>query len=458
MAKKRITELATETTLKDGQYVAIDHTTDGTKKYNIGAELTDLKEELDNFSGLSEDVKQALLQIASKVAYVDEHGQEYYDDLYSAFYPSVTSISCVYTQSGTVYSTDSLDSLKTDLVVTVHYSDGKTSTLSSSDYGLSGNLTTGTSTIIVTYGNFTTTFEVLVTGVVSIDAVYTQSGAVYDTDTLSVLIPDLVVTATLSDETTFEVPSSDYVLSGTLSDPVSTITVTYGSLTDTFTVNVTEVIDYTKNPLDGVNWIDGYTYNPNTGVIVATTGEHCTEKFTAQSCIYILTNSDTTNNRYVALFAWDENGDYIGYIQYNASVFSLKKGYTYALKTYNTVTFDSSTITFMPKDNTSTAVSQFSISLNDLISGVTGGSRFEVNVASIMSGAGVSAGDIGTKINKCNYLAVLTPTSTTESFVNREFTFWFYNINTMMFYVKNVTTVSALETYLETHDITVTFN
>ena len=46
MAKKRITELATETTLKDGQYVAIDHTTDGTKKLNLGAELTDLKEEL----------------------------------------------------------------------------------------------------------------------------------------------------------------------------------------------------------------------------------------------------------------------------------------------------------------------------------------------------------------------------------------------------------------------------
>ena len=47
MAKKRITQLATETTLKDGQYVAIDHTTDGTKKLNLGAELTDLKEDFE---------------------------------------------------------------------------------------------------------------------------------------------------------------------------------------------------------------------------------------------------------------------------------------------------------------------------------------------------------------------------------------------------------------------------
>lgn len=64
MAKKRITELATETTLKDGQYVAIDHTTDGTKKLNLGAELTDLKEDLNDvregFMTLdSSDFKQA---------------------------------------------------------------------------------------------------------------------------------------------------------------------------------------------------------------------------------------------------------------------------------------------------------------------------------------------------------------------------------------------------------------
>ena len=52
MAKKRITELATETTLKDGQYVAIDHTTDGTKKLNLGAELTDLKEDLNEIASI----------------------------------------------------------------------------------------------------------------------------------------------------------------------------------------------------------------------------------------------------------------------------------------------------------------------------------------------------------------------------------------------------------------------
>lgn len=113
--------------------------------------------------GLSEDVKQALLQIAEKVAYIDEDGQDYYDDLYDALYPpaDLVSISAVYTQSGTVYNTDDLDSLKSDLVVTALYNDQTTATVT--EYTLTGTLTVGTSVITVTYGDKTTTFNVTVT-------------------------------------------------------------------------------------------------------------------------------------------------------------------------------------------------------------------------------------------------------------------------------------------------------
>lgn len=41
-------------------------------------------------SGITEEIKQALLQLAQKVAYVDEHGQDYYDDLYNALYQEYT--------------------------------------------------------------------------------------------------------------------------------------------------------------------------------------------------------------------------------------------------------------------------------------------------------------------------------------------------------------------------------
>ena len=76
---------------------------------------------------------------------------------------TLASISAVYTQSGTVYDTDTLDSLKTDLVVTALYSDASTETVPSTDYTLSGTLAEGTSTITVSYSGKTTTFNVTVT-------------------------------------------------------------------------------------------------------------------------------------------------------------------------------------------------------------------------------------------------------------------------------------------------------
>ena len=137
-----------------------------TDKSNLDTAVTDiadLKNEIEQMSGLSDDIKSALLQIAAKVAYIDDDGQEYYDALYNAFYPPVEleSISAVYTQSGTVYDTDSLDDLKADLVVTAHYEDSTSAVVTS--YTLSGTLEEGTSTITVSYGGKTTTFTVTVT-------------------------------------------------------------------------------------------------------------------------------------------------------------------------------------------------------------------------------------------------------------------------------------------------------
>ena len=134
-------------------------------------------------SGLTDDVKTALLQLAQKVAYVDADGDDYYQDLYDALYPpappaTLTSITCVYTQSGTVYDTATLDSLKSDLVVTAHYSDSTTATITT--YTLSGTLTAGTSTITVTYSGKTTTFNVTVTASSSETILDISTGLVTD--------------------------------------------------------------------------------------------------------------------------------------------------------------------------------------------------------------------------------------------------------------------------------------
>lgn len=276
--------------------------------------------------GVTEDLRAALLQLARKVAYIDDQGETYYQDLYDALYQpkELVSISAVFTQGQTViYDTANLDSLKQMLVVTGTYDDQSTETIPSTDYTISGTLTPGTSTITVTCDGKTTTFTVQVThqpgvyavtnnltgcvnsnsassvtegdsysgtisasagymmtgatvsitmggvditstaysnGTISIASVtgvlvisvtavavtlsfisadYTQSGTVYDTDTLDSLKADLVVTAHYSDSSTATVAADAYTLSGELTEGTSTITVSYSGKAATFNVTVT---------------------------------------------------------------------------------------------------------------------------------------------------------------------------------------------------------------------------
>lgn len=75
-------------------------------------------------------------------------------------------------------------------------------------------------------------------GLESISAVFTQGSAViYDTDNIDILKSYLVVTANYDDSSSEEI--YNYTLSGTLQAGTSTITVSYGGESDTFTVTVT---------------------------------------------------------------------------------------------------------------------------------------------------------------------------------------------------------------------------
>lgn len=328
------------------------------KGFNIGGQVQKYDyESLDNLpgeQGVSDDLKQALLQLAQKVAYVDNDGATYYQDLYDALYPPKTllSIAAVFNQGSTVvYNTASLDSLKTMLTVTATYDDSSTETVASADYTLSGTLNVGTSVITATYEGKTAAFNVTVTqapstysvtntltnctsnngasavvqnasysatitadtgysltgatvsitmggtdvtstvynaGAISIasvtgdlaisvsavaitlssiSAVYTQSGTVYNSDSLDSLKADLVVTATYSDSSTATVAAADYTLSGTLTVGTSTITASYGGKTATFTVTVTSDPVYEVYTI-GTPSISGNVLTPgNSGMI-----------------------------------------------------------------------------------------------------------------------------------------------------------------------------------------------
>lgn len=158
--------------------IMVQPSTDGVPEEQIGYNVQDLMEAAQTIisGGFTPEVKAALLQIAAKVTYIDEHGQDYYDALDAALNPplNLAYISAVYTQSGEVYDNDSLDSLKADLVVTAYYTNGTSETLSSSAYTLSGTLVVGTSTITVSYGGKTDEFNVTVTAHWDLNWDYTQ--------------------------------------------------------------------------------------------------------------------------------------------------------------------------------------------------------------------------------------------------------------------------------------------
>lgn len=167
-------------------------------------------------SPLTEELKQALLTIAEKVVYIDEHGQTYYDALYNALYPPATllSISAVFNQGqNVVYDTDTLDDLKQYLTVTGSYDDGTTRTVT--DYTLSGTLTAGTSTITVSWGGKTTTFSVTVTHTTVQYTVTNNLTNCTTSNNATRVNEDTAYTATLTANTGMEISTATVTMGGT---------------------------------------------------------------------------------------------------------------------------------------------------------------------------------------------------------------------------------------------------
>lgn len=333
-------------------------TTDGTAESilnDITVAYNHAMDQIENAGGLTVAIKNALLNCFQKVAWIDEHGQDYYDaladelfavtgitlnsstllfnslgstqQLTASLIPStstatvswassdtsvatvsssglvtsvangsatitasvgsvsatcsvsvvvatVTSISAVLNASGhTFYVGDPVDDIKPYLTVTATYSDSSTTTVPSGSYTLSGTLSqVGANTITVSYESVTTTVSVTCAAaeLSYISAVYTQSGTVYTTDSLDSLKSDLVVTAHYSDSTTSTVASTDYTLSGTLTVGTSSVTVTYEGKTTTFSVTVTAGGLY---PME--NGTHTFTTSPYTGrTLTVSNGHH----------------------------------------------------------------------------------------------------------------------------------------------------------------------------------------
>lgn len=186
-----------------------------------------------SISGMTSAVKYALLEAFQGVTWKAENADELYDHLNDALFPPVglISITAVYTQTGTVYDTDALDSLRNSLVVTANYSDGTSEEVN--NYTLNGTLEVPTSTITATYGGLSDTFTVTVTHDTK-TMLYNWDFTQSLTDTVQGQVAILAkVAGALPTQDAFGVhvvTSSGYVNLGEIYQPGITIEVDFGAM------------------------------------------------------------------------------------------------------------------------------------------------------------------------------------------------------------------------------------
>ena len=206
--------------------------------------------------GLTESVKQALLDCFQNVAWANENGMDYYNALEGALYPpaDLVSISAVYTQGGIVYDNEELNDLREDLVVTAVYADESSRAVE--DYTLSGELTEGTSTITVSYGGKTTTFDVTVTHATVQYTITNTLTECTNSNNASVINEMTEYTGTLT-------ANQGYIMSSvTITMGNADITSTaYTSATGAISIaSVTGDIVINAEAIEDVGWISGEPY------------------------------------------------------------------------------------------------------------------------------------------------------------------------------------------------------
>ena len=275
--------------------------------------------EADAGTGLTAEEKSLILELFSKAAYAEDDASTAYDRL-EALWTVITRLVSLnlthVTSSNQSASVENGSRYVTNLTADTNYSINEvTVTMGGVDI-TSTAYSSGTVTIPSVTGNIVIT-ATAVLAAQSITATYTQSGTVYTTDSLDSLKADLVVTANYTGGTSETVPASGYTLSGTLTAGTSTITVSYGGLTDTFTVTVTEYLNY--YPIEVVG----------TGLVNTSGG-------VGNNAQYNLTSFFDLDNNYTALtFTHDESESTVTcYVQFfNGDTYVDRKGLS---KTTNT--------------------------------------------------------------------------------------------------------------------------
>ena len=224
-------------------------------------------------TGLTQAEKNLILTLFSKAAYAESDASIAYNALENLWTTTTRTITYNLSHVSSSNTTSSIEQgqrYTTTLTAASNYTLNTVTVLMGGVNVTSQVYSSGTITIPSVTGNIVIT-ATAVLAAQSITATYTQSGTVYDTDSLDSLKADLVVTANYSGGTSETIPSSDYTLSGTLTVGTSTITVSYAGLTDTFDVTVTDYHNrwsYSINDLTKVTGPLGNKTNADCGMML----------------------------------------------------------------------------------------------------------------------------------------------------------------------------------------------
>lgn len=116
------------------------------------ADAKAVRDALSEITGLSDDAKVALLNCFAHVAWIDEHGQDYYDALEEALYSGSGLKATFAPEDRVFYSDESVDVLKPYLLVRYNGA-----VIAAEDYTLTGSLSNLENIITIEYGGETTT-------------------------------------------------------------------------------------------------------------------------------------------------------------------------------------------------------------------------------------------------------------------------------------------------------------
>lgn len=268
--------------------------------------ITVLENTTPSGGGLSITEKNLILQLFGKAAYSEDDAGTAYtalSNLWSGSYHSVAWEGSGYTKSNSDAAIEDGGSFTS----TITANNGKTIESVAVLMGgetVQGAYSSGTITIPNVTGDIVITVTTAQMAVSSISAVYTQSGTVYDTDSLNSLKADLVVTATFPDQSTAVIPAADYTLSGTLLAGTSTITVSYGGKTASFNVTVSsEPVDLVQS----LTWTTGHRIA--NGVVQEVAGCEITDYFSVDGHTTVLFEPTSNIGCYgaVAFYTYDNN-------------------------------------------------------------------------------------------------------------------------------------------------------